>query len=282
MDHKYIQSLIFKMDNPILKHYSSAYYDPEKAHEYYMQNRQLKGRSNSGLSDEGKKVWEATKSNIDSEKKSKIMEAALDEKIEIQNARTKAENTKTSITNKLKALSEALNNKYQENSEKLSDEQKAQLEVINRKRANDQKKIREQKQQKLEEINKDDSLSTEEKQAQRNKINEDSNDNLQDIKEKYNKEIQNVRSDTSEQRKKNSETKKEEFVKNSTDAKNERAKVATELKDALQKARDTYTSKKEEINGSYENTYQDEYDKIKTEYQAVKKASKGKKGKTRK
>ncbi len=39
-----------------LQHYASPYYDPVKAHEYYMQNRELKERrSVRKLSDEGKK-----------------------------------------------------------------------------------------------------------------------------------------------------------------------------------------------------------------------------------
>ena len=45
------------MDNN-LQHYASPYYDPQKAHEYYMRTRELKGRrSATKLSDEGKKVW---------------------------------------------------------------------------------------------------------------------------------------------------------------------------------------------------------------------------------
>ena len=40
------------------EHYASKYYDPVKAHEYYMRTRQLKGRDAQGktLNDEGKKA----------------------------------------------------------------------------------------------------------------------------------------------------------------------------------------------------------------------------------
>ena len=47
------------MDEPkvaVLRHYASPYYDPEKAHEYYMRTRELKGRSTTSLNDEGKKI----------------------------------------------------------------------------------------------------------------------------------------------------------------------------------------------------------------------------------
>ena len=44
------------MNDEHLQHYASPYYDPVKAHEYYMRTRELKGRrSVQKLSDEGKK-----------------------------------------------------------------------------------------------------------------------------------------------------------------------------------------------------------------------------------
>ena len=44
------------MDEPkvaVLRHYASPYYDPQKAHEYYMRTRELKGRSTTSLNDDG-------------------------------------------------------------------------------------------------------------------------------------------------------------------------------------------------------------------------------------
>ena len=270
MNPDYVQQLINVLDNNLM-HYESDYYDPAKAHEYYMKNRKLKGRSTSGLSDTGKDIWTDTKSNIDSEKKSKIMEAGLQKEIEIQNLRTTAETTRTSITNKLKGLSDALNAKYKTDSEGLSKEQKAQLESIARKREQKQEQIQKTKQRKLKKINEDDSLSTEEKQSKKADISEDSSKEAQDVKEEYSKKTEDTRSDISKQRQKLSSDKKTEATKNSEVAKTERTKVAADLKGAIQKARDMYSSKKTEINTSYEDIYQQEYDKIKSQYQSTKK-----------
>ena len=59
-----------------LKHYASPYYDPVKAHEYYMKNRELKGensrKSTAGLNDEGKAVAQYIKNQLDTERKSKV------------------------------------------------------------------------------------------------------------------------------------------------------------------------------------------------------------------
>lgn len=65
------------MDEPkvaVLRHYASPYYDPQKAHEYYMRTRELKGRSTTSLNDDGKKIWSYTKNNIKSEKAAKVKE----------------------------------------------------------------------------------------------------------------------------------------------------------------------------------------------------------------
>ena len=60
------------MTNEIL-HYASPYYDPVKAHEYYMKHRELKGRaSTAGLNDEGKAAASYVKEQLTTERKSKV------------------------------------------------------------------------------------------------------------------------------------------------------------------------------------------------------------------
>ena len=57
------------MTNEIL-HYASPYYDPVKAHEYYMKHRELKGRnSTAGLNDEGKAAASYGKEQLTTERK---------------------------------------------------------------------------------------------------------------------------------------------------------------------------------------------------------------------
>ena len=53
--------------------YASPYYDPVKAHEYYMKHRQLVGRkSTSGLNDEGRAAAKYVKQQIDDARKQRI------------------------------------------------------------------------------------------------------------------------------------------------------------------------------------------------------------------
>lgn len=59
-----------------LSHYASPYYDPVKAHEYYMKHRQLKGRtSTSDLNDTGKEAAALVKQRLLEEKKKKIQDS---------------------------------------------------------------------------------------------------------------------------------------------------------------------------------------------------------------
>lgn len=60
------------MTNEIL-HYASPYYDPVKAHEYYMKHRELKGHnSTAGLNDEGKAAASYVKEQLTTERKAKV------------------------------------------------------------------------------------------------------------------------------------------------------------------------------------------------------------------
>ena len=73
-------------NNTILTHaYSSKYYDPVKAHEYYMKNRVLKGRQRRSLNEEGRLTEQYAKRQIDDDKKRKIAASLSNMKSKIQN-----------------------------------------------------------------------------------------------------------------------------------------------------------------------------------------------------
>lgn len=60
-------------DDDEIKHYASPYYDPLKAHEYYLKNRELKGRrSTAKLNDEGKNAARYVKEQLSTERKQKV------------------------------------------------------------------------------------------------------------------------------------------------------------------------------------------------------------------
>ena len=77
--HKYYEE-IKEESNKVFKkdmsngNYASPYYDPEKAHAYYEAHKQLKGRSTRTLTDEGRSVAKNVRENINAERDSKLQE----------------------------------------------------------------------------------------------------------------------------------------------------------------------------------------------------------------
>lgn len=94
-------------------HYASPYYDPVKAHEYYMKNRELKGRtSTAGLNDAGKAAAKYAKEQLTTERKGKVEthKNKTDNQIEsLRNQKTSTvEARREEMQNKIDSLREKL------------------------------------------------------------------------------------------------------------------------------------------------------------------------------
>jgi hypothetical protein len=160
-----------------------------------------------------------------------------------------------------------------EKKEKVKEEQEKRKQKIAELRAK-AKATREQISAKLKELN---TQLTEESSSRRSRVDSRKKSDLEDIGEEA--EDQKERIDE----KKNTEIErlmaieipsglsKEERADNSANAKSEREKVSTELKAAVTAAREAYKGAKENLDATYEDLYQQEFDKIASEYKAVKK-----------
>ena len=96
-----------------ITHYASKYYDPVKAHEYYMRTRQLKGRTSiANLNDRGKEAAKYVKERISTERKSK------------------QESARKSTQNKIDSLREYLRGLSRMQRVKQRDRIKAQIDSI--------------------------------------------------------------------------------------------------------------------------------------------------------
>ena len=266
----------------ILMHYASPYYDPVKAHEYYEQHKHLKGRPTGRLTDEGKQVWKVTKMNIDQAKKIENDEARLVKIYNVQQFQNKAKEQRTMVQAKLTELLNTINAKYKTDTEVLTETQKHQIEVNNRLKKQKAEDMKNKKAREIESLIEDTSDMDEEEieeyyemiNQKMSKINDkyskESEQNIYDTNEKNNKvreEIKNKKLILSEQKKKDT-------TKNREDAKQQREKIANELKDNVRKAVSDLQVKKAQIQEKYEGIYQDEYDKIASEYTKPKKSRK--------
>lgn len=110
-------------------HYASPYYDPVKAHEYYMKNRELKGRqSTAGLNDEGKAAAKYVKNQLTTERKGKVETHKAQTDSQIETLRDQKDSN-------VESRREAMQGKIDQLKEKLSSMTPKQKEA-NRERIN--------------------------------------------------------------------------------------------------------------------------------------------------
>lgn len=74
-----LDELSANLEQSALAHYASKYYDPVKAHEYYLRTRELKGRtSTGGLNDTGKEALTQVRAKLKEERDSTVKKAKED------------------------------------------------------------------------------------------------------------------------------------------------------------------------------------------------------------
>lgn len=125
-----IDSYLDQMDNmaqSALRHtgenrpaggYSSKYYDPEKAHEYYEKTKRLKGRrSNAGLNEAGIEAAEYMRNQVDSQHEKELSDLTSRTTDYLEKQDTDLETTVTNIATNLERALEDLKNSTERNKE---------------------------------------------------------------------------------------------------------------------------------------------------------------------
>lgn len=209
-----------------LQHYASQPYDPVKAHEYYIKNRQLKNRTTSGMSQLQKEAWIYSKDNISNDKKQQLESKKELADRQIEAFQKNAAETRTRISEKLKLLSEKLVQKAEKEREQIADKLKQDIANV--------------------------APIPEGVSKERRAI----------LVERRNKEIADIRNTSSKHAANLSSDNKDARQDGSNDISKERAKTATDLKAIINTTRDTYKKEKAKLIADYETKYQQEYSKV--------------------
>lgn len=135
-----------------LAHYASPYYDPVKAHEYYMDHRVLKGRSTKGMSDSQKENWSYVKTKVAEEKKVRKKELTTGRQEAIKQLRDRATEVRTQITEKVKARVQQISDSVSEEKTKISEKATAEKEVVTKDLAKKKEKLSEEAKREKERI----------------------------------------------------------------------------------------------------------------------------------
>ena len=131
-----------------LKHYSSPYYDPVKAHEYYMKNRELKGRTSTArLNDEGKEAAQYVKKQLTTERKTKVEDHknAKDSQIDSLKSKmkTEIESHKNVMNLKIDSLRKQLKSMNKKEKSANKERIKNEIESLREDNANKRKDLQE-------------------------------------------------------------------------------------------------------------------------------------------
>ena len=116
----------------VIMHYASPYYDPVKAHEYYEEHKQLKGRhSTIGLNEKGRAAAQYIRQNLAEERKTKTERSRQNMKGRISassaHTKTKKQIARESVKSAISSHKEAMNsqiNSLRESLKNLSSEDK--------------------------------------------------------------------------------------------------------------------------------------------------------------
>lgn len=109
--------------------YASKYYDPKKAHEYYMKHRKLKGRrSTKGMSQQQKELVAYTRHGLQEEKKKKKQDITNWGREYSQNITASAKARRQKISQMSKAQKQAILAKAQATREMLSSQAKQKVQ----------------------------------------------------------------------------------------------------------------------------------------------------------
>lgn len=251
---------------PTPSSYASPYYDPEKAHEYYMKNRELKDRkSTKNLNEKGLEVAEYVKAKIDEEKQGKLDEHESEyakklEELKERKALDTEENT-NSANDKIKAAQNAKSSRV----ENISAQSTSDIEDITERAKSDTEQARDQRdaeikqrqtqmQSSIDTLKRQlNSMSSTQKAKVRNKIQEEIDklreENASD-KEKINEDYKTKSTDIQTD-------KKTDTTEVRTQAKSDKADAASDYKVSADEARATRKSTQKVINDNYSKSVSD-------------------------
>lgn len=234
-----------------LAHASSKYYDPVKAHEYYLRTRELKGRqSGKDLKTEKKKqAWAYSKQQIKEARTAELDAAKEQTRQDKEELRSVARSYREELSAKLKTVIDKLSDYSSTEHEKISEASAAERERIS---SEVDRKIAA-----LPEIPKGISKERRAELAAERKAK------IAKIRGDAKAERSDLTSSTKQERAALSSAVKDEKNANRQSTKVEKEKLASDLKATITKAKEMYDTLREEIKAKYEAELQTEYDAIK-------------------
>lgn len=285
------------MEEGVIVH-ASQYYDPVKAHEYYLRTRELKGRQararGEGLNSRQREGFEYSKSEIAKAREADLEKAQQDVKTQIETFRDEAlakveeftarvqEILDSIETDEFNAINE-INTKLKTDLSKVDSDLKTELETIADEKRKELVKIQEEVSRQLaavpkvpKGVSKETAIRLAEKRSEElARIRGEGAKAKASVSEEYSKDATYARDQAKAAKKEIRDKASEEIDAVSTETANqkslvndysssERAKVVDQVKEFVATAKQNYEKLKQELVAKYDEQVQSEYDAIKT------------------
>lgn len=251
------------MDHSYLIHYASEYYDPVKAHEYYMKHRELVGgKSTSGLNEEGRKVARMVKINIDEKKSGENAVSDQTRKDKLESYKVEKERSTKEQSDIKTRATEARSNAKNKDLEAAKKDREAKIKSHTDKMNSEIAKLKQQ----LEGMTTSLKIKkSKEIEAQIDKLRAENDKKKQQVTAAYESQKSGIDSDYDRDKK----SIDEEYASAKKD-------IDTSYTSNSKEATETNKQEKEAIKSKYDNVYMDELEKIKKipAYQKVAKGTK--------
>lgn len=110
--------------------HASKYYDPVKAHEYYMRTRELKGRKTSDFSDKQKEGWAYAKDQVKEDEKTVLKKSSETYKAQLEEIRNEAIKRREEISDKIHKIMEQLTKEATDTRKSIQDKVNAEIDAL--------------------------------------------------------------------------------------------------------------------------------------------------------
>lgn len=240
-----------KVDDAFFMHYSSPYYDPRKAHEYYLRTRELKGRhSTKGFNKKQREAAAFVRSRVQAEKVSKTEAARAAKKSAIEKTRAQAQQLRTSLADRMRAFSEALTKRHSAAGKKITEDASEARQKIADKLKRDIAAVPE--------------VPKNLPKAQRAKLQAERTEAIAKLRGQASKDREDLNADVAGDRQSERASNQQERQSATENASKERARVAGELRTAITKHLDAYKAARAKIQSESNATLDREFKNIRS------------------
>lgn len=230
-----------------LKHYASPYYDPVKAHEYYMKNRELKKRKSvAKLNDKGREAANYVKDRLTNERKARV------------------QSHKDYTNSTIESLKNGKNSAIESN----NDEKKKKIESLSEKKKSDISEYSEQTQGKIDQL--------------RTLLKSMSKDKKEEYKEKINTVIEALRYDNKQKRAEIQEKYRADSTSVKEETKNKNSNLRNDFSSSRSGLNQAHKDTRVKLKEEYDEKYINELDKIRSDRKFQKVSTRKKSSKTTK